>query len=301
MATSQDFGNWVCGQLLRPMYLHYLLLSEQESVRRFAVGSVHSTVYYPELKAFYVCIPEPAVQDAILEVLLALDGKIAVNERIASVANELGAACLGGMLADNGASGVMMAEVAAVNVRKITPAPGGNLRYIDISSVRQGDVDWPGLISWEDAPGRARRGIVSGDTIWSTVRPNRRSHALILDNDPELVASTGLAVLTPTKVGPAYLYEVTRRDEFVQYLESVAEGSAYPAVRAERFGQAMIPLLSPDRLQRFEETVMPVRRRAHAAQVESRDLAKVRDLLLPKLMSGEIRVKDAEKAVEDVT
>jgi type I restriction enzyme S subunit len=34
---------------------------------------------------------------------------------------------------------------------------------------------------------------------------------------------------------------------------------------------------------------------------ESRNLIQLRDTLLPKLMSGEIRVRDAEKVVEDVT
>jgi type I restriction enzyme S subunit len=112
--------------------------------------------------------------------------------------------------------------------------------------------------------------------------------------------STGFAVLTPIKVGPAFLYEVTKRDAFVQYLESVAEGSAYPAVRAERFEQAVIPLPSPERLAEFEAIAMPLRRRAHSAEVESRTLAALRDELLPKLLSGEIRARDAEKVVEDV-
>ena len=34
---------------------------------------------------------------------------------------------------------------------------------------------------------------------------------------------------------------------------------------------------------------------------ESQSLAELRDTLLPRLMSGEIRVRDAEKVVEDVT
>jgi type I restriction enzyme S subunit len=33
---------------------------------------------------------------------------------------------------------------------------------------------------------------------------------------------------------------------------------------------------------------------------QSLTLAKIRDTLLPKLMSGEIRVKEAEKILEDV-
>ncbi|WP_396230939.1 hypothetical protein [Frankia sp. EI5c] len=35
--------------------------------------------------------------------------------------------------------------------------------------------------------------------------------------------------------------------------------------------------------------------------LESETLSKLKDALLPKLMSGEIRVRDAEKIVEDVT
>jgi type I restriction enzyme, S subunit len=45
----------------------------------------------------------------------------------------------------------------------------------------------------------------------------------------------------------------------------------------------------------------PLWDRALAAEQESLKLAELRDTLLPKLMSGEIRVRDAEKAVEDVT
>jgi type I restriction enzyme, S subunit len=41
--------------------------------------------------------------------------------------------------------------------------------------------------------------------------------------------------------------------------------------------------------------------RGDSALEESLSLAQLRDSLLPKLMSGEIRVRDAEKVVEDVT
>jgi type I restriction enzyme, S subunit len=35
--------------------------------------------------------------------------------------------------------------------------------------------------------------------------------------------------------------------------------------------------------------------------VESRDLGAMRDLLLPRLMSGDIRIKDAERFIEEAT
>ncbi len=50
----------------------------------------------------------------------------------------------------------------------------------------------------------------------------------------------------------------------------------------------------------FSELVEPLLRRTVESSLESRTLAQTRDLLLPRLMSGEIRLRDAEKLVEAV-
>ncbi len=52
-------------------------------------------------------------------------------------------------------------------------------------------------------------------------------------------------------------------------------------------------------LTAFAELVSPMRAKVEHAKAESRTLAKTRDLLLPKLMSGEIRVSDAEHVAAD--
>jgi restriction endonuclease S subunit len=72
MATSQDFVNWVCSDLLMPHFLKYLLLAEGRGLLRFASGSVHSTIYFPEVKAFYVCYPSRKEQARIVDELDAL-------------------------------------------------------------------------------------------------------------------------------------------------------------------------------------------------------------------------------------
>ncbi|HAW10043.1 MAG TPA: hypothetical protein DCX12_03020, partial [Chloroflexi bacterium] len=81
MATSQDFVNWVCGPELVPRYLMYVLMAEQASIRRFAHGTTHQTMYYPEAKALHICLPDKRRQGAIAEILGALDDKIAANRR----------------------------------------------------------------------------------------------------------------------------------------------------------------------------------------------------------------------------
>jgi type I restriction enzyme S subunit len=53
-------------------------------------------------------------------------------------------------------------------------------------------------------------------------------------------------------------------------------------------------------VQAFDELVGPMLRRQEDAVGESRSLAETRDLLLPKLMSGELRLREAEQLVEAV-
>lgn len=81
MATSQDFVNWVCGPVLIPQFLKLLLLAQDDDIRRFASGSVHQTIYFPEVKAFHICHPPVTVQR---EICSYLDGIRQESERLIS-------------------------------------------------------------------------------------------------------------------------------------------------------------------------------------------------------------------------
>lgn len=69
MATSQDFVNWVCSKQLDHNFLKYLFIAEDENLLRFASGSVHQTIYFPEVKAFHICHPPLAEQQRIVGLL----------------------------------------------------------------------------------------------------------------------------------------------------------------------------------------------------------------------------------------
>lgn len=308
--AAQD--GWLCGtgclrvrfgKSVDSRFVSYQLgaPAAREWIVRHAVGATMPNLNTSILGALPITVPPIAIQASIATVLGALDDKIAVNDQISAKVDELAAQLLEKSLESSlyDVRQVSLGTIADVNRSKITPRADGHLRYIDISSVSIGAFEWPQRITWPEAPGRARRGVSYGDTMWSTVRPSRRSHALVLDDNPELVASTGLAVLTPTTVGPAFLYEVTKRAEFTSFLESVAEGSTYPAVRAEKFAQAVVPMLPNDKMRSFEDKAIALRRRSHLARMESRTLTALRDTMLPKLMSEELRVRDAERVVED--
>jgi type I restriction enzyme S subunit len=75
MATSQDFVTWSCGNLLDPQYLMHALLAEGEEIKRFGEGSTHTTIYFPEVKAFYIALPPMREQRQIVGRIKGLSGK----------------------------------------------------------------------------------------------------------------------------------------------------------------------------------------------------------------------------------
>lgn len=245
-----------------------------------------------------ISIPSSKVQRGIREVLGALDERVVTNNNIQATVDDICQAKFSQIAC--GADMVTLGEKAVVNARTVNRVSGGVLRYIDISCVGVGRYDWPIEIPWSVAPGRARRGLGKGDTIWSMVRPNRRSHAMIMDGDAGLVGSTGLVVLTSSEGRPAYLYQATKTDKFIDYLVASADGSAYPAVKADKFLNAPFPVAPNSLADKFESFAYPLRECAHAAVVESRILAALRDTLLPALMSGRLSVRQAEDMVSEV-
>src|SRR5690554_5922659 len=186
-------------------------------------------------------------------------------------------------------------DVAKVNQRSLKKDHSFNeINYIDISSVGTGLVENNNIIESGKAPSRAKRLLNDGDIVWSTVRPTRRSYFLALGYAENTVVSTGFAVISPVKVPYSYLYPLTCTQEFVDYLDSRSTGAAYPAVTGKVFEQARIIVPSKKSLDEYSEIVSNYNRKISANLEENQTLIAQRDALLPKLVSGEVRVKGFE-------
>lgn len=103
---------------------------------------------------------------------------------------------------------------------------------------------------------------------------------------PDTIASTGFAVLTAKAVPYAYLYAATTTDDFVAYLTNNATGAAYPAVTASTFEKAMVLVPPQGLLKRFGEVTVPMAEEAHLLRLQIANLRNTRDLLIPRLLSG---------------
>jgi len=76
------------------------------------------------------------------------------------------------------------------------------------------------------------------------------------------------------------------------------QGAAQPHIYPSDLMRLELAVPNNKLIQHFENLVTPYFQKISIAQKESKTLTELRDTLLPKLMSGEIRVKDAEREVE---
>ena len=168
--------------------------------------------------------------------------------------------------------------------------PNG-VEYVDLANTKWGVIESTQYFPWKDAPSRARRVLRRGDTLVGTVRPANGSYSFI-GNDG-LTGSTGFAVLRPShhRYRELVYLSATAHDN-IDWLSHLADGAAYPAVRPETVGETeiVIPAAETQVLDWFSKTVGPILDKMGTNKTESQSLAAQRDALLPKLVSGELRL-----------
>jgi type I restriction enzyme S subunit len=222
--------------LLRPdpvkmdkRFLHLVMQAEvvQTRLRARATGTTVLGIKQSELRKVDIPYPPLETQRRIAAILGAYDDLIEVNRRRIVVLEEMARGLFSewfirlrfpgyeDLAIEETADGPLpsgwtyntLANISAINAELIRPANAPTeIGYIDIASVSPGRVETINRVPFSDAPGRARRRVRDGSIIWSSVRPNRRSFALVLDPTPDIIASTGFTVLDSTKVPFAYLY-----------------------------------------------------------------------------------------------
>jgi type I restriction enzyme S subunit len=172
------------------------------------------------------------------------------------------------------------------------------LEYIDLSNVKSGCIEEATSYAWNESPSRARRVLRFGDTIVGTVRPGNRSFALIATDG--LTGSTGFAVLRPShRHHREYLYLAATSDDAIDRLAHLADGAAYPAVRPDVVTGAEVVIPNDEIMKQLSVITCPMFDQIAVCHSEDSALSSLRDLLLPRLISGKLRVADAESLIEE--
>jgi type I restriction enzyme S subunit len=233
-------------------------------------------------------------QRAIAEILGAIDDKIALNQKISFLLEKMARLLYQKQFEDvyTGSEG-KVGDLCEINPQSYskTTLPD-RIRYVDIANCKEGNILEIKDLQGKKIPGRARRIVRPGDTIIGTVRPENRSFALV--HEDGLTASTGFAVLRPKKSNlAAYLYLAATSDNAVREMSAMANGAAYPVVSASAITSIKIPVPDDAVLDAFAAVATPILQKAGLAAKESRILARLRQTILPEMMSGRLRPEKA--------
>ncbi|MBK7001883.1 MAG: restriction endonuclease subunit S [Rhodoferax sp.] len=289
--------------------IRFLYYSLQQSLAHFQSMSIGAATQYLTkslLNNFNVLLPSISIQNSIVDILSTYDDLIENNRRRMALLEESArllyrewfvrlrfpgyehTPIVDGV--PQGWERKTLGEVTDINQRNVANAFDGEIEYIDIASVTRNSVNETTTYEFRDAPGRARRIVRHGDIIWSCVRPNRRSHAVIWQPAENLVASTGFVVISPKSLPTSFLYQAVTTDLFVGYLENHAKGAAYPAVVSGDFERATILVPTPALITAFDDFAESLLWQTQNLRLQNHKLRAARDLLLPRLMSGELAV-----------
>jgi len=311
-------AGWLCGtgslrvrfgsHGVSPTYASYYLghPAVRAWIVRHAVGATMANLNTGILSALPFVIPPLHEQRAIASILGALDDKIDLNRRMNATLDETARLYFDAwFLRFDHTGGIRPADWKTRTVHEVAEINGWTLSgrdplpaidYIEISEVMKGDIAKVKTYVRGAEPSRARRRLRHGDTALSTVRPDRGSYFLALNPSDHLIASTGFAVVTPKTVPWSVLYLGLTRVALLTHFGRLADGGAYPAIPPQLIGQVELALPTSDALLReFHSIASPLLERVETNRRENQTLATLRDTLLPKLISGELRVKDAEQ------
>lgn len=308
-------------------------------VQSAGTGSVRTRIYFRELSRMPIALPSIDEQKAIAETLGILDKKIAISRRINTnleaiaqllfkswfvdfdpvkakvednqpVAMDEATAMLfpneftesmAGLIPSGWTPGTL-AEFATLNSESWSAKNHpSTLSYIDLANAKENRIERLVEYDFEVAPSRVKRALRSGDSIIGTVRPGNRSFAYIQTDKTNLTASTGFAVLRPKR--PAfseYIYLAGTCNQNISRLANLADGGAYPAVRPDVVLQT--PVICPPEpiLKAFSEITGSLFKQIQANQNTENQLTGIRDILLPKLISGQLDIPSAKEIANEV-
>lgn len=295
-------NNNTCYNLYLYQYLRsYLFLGQ---VQQFQSGSAQPQIPISTLKKLTISLPPLAEQKRIADILSAIDDKIELNRRINANLEQQAQVLykswfvdfepFGGKMPEDWRVGTL-GEICITNKRSYSGKFYNSFEYLDTGSVTSNKIDTIQLLNptIDKIPSRARRAVTEGDILYSSVRPNQKHYMFLYNPSSNMVVSTGFIVITANWSGYRYyIYQYLIQDIVTQHLQSIAEQSVstYPSINASDITNLEINIPSNKAIEKYANVMNPIMKQITNNQSENLRLAQLRDTLLPKLISGEIKV-----------
>ncbi len=254
------------------------------------------------LGSLEIVLPPISEQRAIAALLGALDDKIAINERICDTSIQMARAHFE---AAGATVSVPLKDVAAIfdgphaTPTKTEDGPW----FLSISSLKDGllDLGESAHLSEEDFPRWTKRVQPQAGDVLFSYETRLGDAALML---PGIRASLGrrMALLRPKdmQVSGTLLLHAYLSQEFQDEIKKrTIHGATVDRIPIKELSRWPIPLPPRESFAQLSAALSVLHDCASQLVHENRTLVSLRDTLLPELMSGRLRVRDAERIVED--
>ena len=309
----------------------------QKYLEQIATGTTIKNVSLKSMREFSFKLPPLNIQRAVASVLGALDDKIENNQRMNETLEDMARVIFKSWFVDfdpvhakaaGNAPMHMDAETAALfpssfgndglpvgwdnkTLGEFIEIQNGNafkskdwtdegIPFVKIGSVKPSIVDLSNcsFVSAEVAEQKLNFQLGVGDIlIGLTGYVGEVGRVPLADKMPMLNQRVGRAVFKRESFEP-FVYAAMRLPEFKSFAENQSHGSAQANVSTKQLQEYPVVVADILLIQKFNALLESYFDKILTNSAENQTLAELRDTLLPKLMSGEIRVKDAEREVE---
>ena len=301
-----------CGETVNPRFLYYLLSSPRmiHEVASQAIGTSVPGFNLGQLKDLVVHLPELDTQETIAEVLQSFDDLIENNRRRIEVLEEMARLLYREWFVHfrfPGHEGVEMVDSG------LGPIPQGwtvgefaSLVSESKETVSEDDVPFGSpvvglehlprrsttLKTWDLANdvGSRRKVFEKGDILFGKIRPYFHK---VVDAPIGGYSSTDAIVFRPATAAQRALC-VAASDEFVAAAVATSNGTKMPRANTELLLRYPIPVPDDAISDQFETQLAPMSNLRRNLAEQNRVLREARDLLLPRLVSGELDVSDLD-------
>lgn len=284
----------VVGDDIDSNYLYWLLKSPDYRAycRARGTGTTNLDLSRSDFLAFEFRLPPLPEQQAIAEVLGALDDKIAANTALAATADLYASTLLLGSL---GTDRVRLDSIARITM-------GSSPKGESLNELGEGVPFYQGVRDFSfRSPARRVfttsliRSADSGDILVSVRAPVGEVNIA----DEPICIGRGVAAVRSTTGTQATLFHQLKgeRGAWAPY---EAEGTVFGSINRGQLHGIELRLVRPERAGLVEHELATLESSIAATLAEDRTLAAIRDALLPRLMSGELRVADIEHDIESM-
>lgn len=286
--------------IVTQQYLYYLLKHSVRKIKSQTHGSVFDTITRDTFSKITVSIPDIDIQEDIADTLSSLDARITANRAINNHLEQIAQAIFkswfvdfepfGGEMPGEWQTGNLLDIADYLNglaMQRFRPADGEvGLPVLKIKELRQGVCDSSSELC---SPSIRPDYIVhDGDVIFSW------SGSLLIDFwcGGDCGLNQHLFKVTSTKYDKWFYYGWTRHhlDRFIAMAADKATTMGH--IKREALENAEVLIPSDKDYAAVSDLLAPLYEQIIGNRVENRNLALLRDSLLPRLMSGELSVAD---------